>query len=90
METLMSILGFVIVLITFFVKHWVDMKEAKKAVEKTVEKWKAIKEDGKITDKEKQEFADRAMKTLEVVIPVLTSIWKFNWKKKRDLNELLK
>jgi hypothetical protein len=89
METIQIILGVVIGIITFAVKNWADMKAAKKAIFDTIEKLEDIKADGTITEKEKQEFAEQAIQTLQVVIPVLINIWKFNWKKKRTLKNFL-
>jgi hypothetical protein len=84
-----TIISVLIALILFAIKNWADIVAVKKAVQKTQQKWEEINADGKRTDKEKEEFAAQLLDTFNRVLPVLTSVWKWNWKKKRELDEII-
>ena len=89
MDVIGAIVSVIIAIVIFAIKNWVDLKAAKKSISKLVSKYEEINADDKVTDAEKQAFAEQVIKTFGNVVPVLTSIWKFNWKKKREIKDVI-
>lgn len=90
MSILEGIIGFVIAAILFAVKNWADIKASKKAISELLNEVEDARADDNISDAEKARIADKALAVMKIVIPVLTNVWKFNWKKRRKIGELMK
>ncbi len=88
METLGTILGFVIALILFGIKNWADLKKVKKTTRQLLKYVEEAQADDTISDEEKQKIAEKTLLVLNNLIPVLASVWKFNWGANRRLEDL--